>query len=83
MQQRPDQRHLTVSEIISVFKALGLETEEKRERICRLADIGIFNNLSNNHIVTWLSNSSEPMFVKEDEDRKYSNSFSDPGIQVY
>jgi len=80
MQQRPDQCHLTTSEIISVFKALGLETEEKRERIRALASIGIFSNLPNNYVVTWLSNSSEPMFVKEDEDRRYSNSFSDPDI---
>jgi len=70
MQQRPNQQHLTTSEIMLIFEALGLETQEKRERIRALADIGIFNNLPNDYVVTWLSSSSEPKFVKEDEDRR-------------
>ena len=70
MSQRQMRRSLSEAEILSVFDALGLTTQEQRDSILSQTNVFGFNQLSEHHIITWLSDSSEPVILRDKEHAK-------------
>jgi hypothetical protein len=70
MKQHKASISLSESEILAVFNALGLSTQEKRDRILALTDTGKLDFLPKSPIVSWLSNNSEPVSLMEVKNAK-------------
>ena len=70
MSQRQMRKSLSEAEILSVFDALGLATQEQRDSILSRIHVFGFNQLSEHRVITWLSNSSEPVILRDKEHAK-------------